>query len=160
MKLSNSLEEYLKTIYILKTTDGQVRVTDIAKKLGISKPSVNKALNNLKDIELIEYEAYGDIMLTKEGINIAKDIIKRYSTLKLFLTEVLEVDKNIAQEEAKAMKHAISEDTEKRLERYINKILDLGDLDCGYDASNPKCLNCVKITAKNRIKKEEKINKK
>ncbi len=155
MKLSSSLEEYLKTIYILETTEKQVRVTDIAKKIGISKPSVNKALNNLKDIKLIEYESYGDIVLTSQGIETAKDIIKRYSTLKLFLTEILEVNKDIAEEEAKSMKHAISEDTVKKLKRYINKILDLGDLDCGYDASNPKCLACVKITARNRIKKEE-----
>lgn len=156
MKLSSSLEEYLKTIYVLKNTEKQVRVTDIAKKLGISKPSVNKALNNLKDMNVIEYESYGDIILTQEGISLAKDIMKRYSTLKLFLTEVLEVDKDVAEEEAKAMKYAISKDTVKKLEKYVSKILDLGDLDCGYDASNPKCLNCVKVTAKNRIKKENK----
>lgn len=155
MKLSSSLEEYLKTIYVLKNTEKQVRVTDIAKKLGISKPSVNKALNNLKDLKLIQYESYGDIILTEEGITVSKDIMKRYSTLKLFLTEVLEVNSYVAEEEAKSMKYAISEDTVKKLERYINKILDLGDLDCGYDATNPKCMNCVKITAKNRIKKEE-----
>ncbi len=155
MKLSSSLEEYLKTIYVLKNTEKEVRVTDIAKKLGISKPSVNKALNNLKDLELIEYESYGDIVLTEEGIKTAKDIMKRYSALKLFLTEVLEVDKDIAENEAKSMKYAISKVTAQKLEKYINKILDLGDLDCGYDATNPKCLTCVKITAKNRIKKEE-----
>ena len=154
MKLSNSLEEYLKTIYILKNTEKQERVTDIAKKLKISKPSVNRALNNLKDLELIEYEAYGDIVLTKAGDELAKDIIKRYSTLKLFLTEVLEIDKDVAEDEAKAMKHAISEDTVKKLENYINKILDLGDLDCGYDENSEKCKKCVKITAKNRLKKQ------
>ena len=154
MKLSNSLEEYLKTIYILKNREKQVRVTDIAKKLKISKPSVNRALNNLKDLELIEYEAYGDIVLTKAGDELAKDIIKRYSTLKLFLTEVLEIDKDVAEDEAKAMKHAISEDTVKKLENYINKILDLGDLDCGYDENSEKCKKCVKITAKNRLKKQ------
>lgn len=152
MKLTNSLEEYLKTIYILANTEKQIRVTDIARKLGISKPSVNRALNNLKDIELIEYETYGDIKLTNQGIETAKDIVKRYSTLKLFLTEVLEIDKDVAEIEAKSMKHAISEDTEQKLEAYINKILDLGDLDCGYDATSEKCQNCVKITAKNRLK--------
>lgn len=155
MKLSGSLEEYLKTIYILANTEKEIRVTDIARKLGISKPSVNHALKHLKDLELIEYETYGDINLTTEGLKLAKDIINRYSTLKLFLTEVLEIDKDIAQEEAKAMKHAISENTAKKLDQYINKILDLGDLDCGYDATSPKCKTCVKITAKNRLRKEE-----
>ena len=48
MQLTNSLEEYLKTIYILKNTEDQIRVTDIANKLNCTKPSVNRALNSLK----------------------------------------------------------------------------------------------------------------
>lgn len=154
MELSSSLQEYLKTIYILKTTKNDVRVTDIAIKVGCSKPSVNKALKNLKELGLLNYESYGDIILTQEGIKTAKKIVKRFSTLKLFLTEVLEIDKNVAEEEARAMKHAISEDTAKKLEKYISKILDLGELDCDYDANSEKCKNCVKITAKNRLKNE------
>ena len=66
MKLTSSLEEYLKTIYILSNTEKQVRVTDIAKKLGCSKPSVNRALNNLKLENLIEYEAYKDIRFNSQ----------------------------------------------------------------------------------------------
>lgn len=154
MKLTNSLEEYLKTIYVLQTTGKEARVTEIARKLEISKPSVNRALNALKELELIQYETYGDIALTEKGIKVAKDIMKKYSILKLFFTQVLEIDKEIAEEDAKAMKHAISEETARKLDQYIGKILDLGDLDCGYDKTNPKCQNCVKITAKNRIKKE------
>ena len=46
--VSKSLEEYLKTMYVLKKQNGNVRVTDIAEKMNCTKPSVNKALNNLK----------------------------------------------------------------------------------------------------------------
>ena len=38
MKLTGSQEEYLKTIYILEKNIGKIRVTDIAKKLKITKP--------------------------------------------------------------------------------------------------------------------------
>ena len=62
--ISKSLEEYLKTMYILEKQNGDIRVTDIAKKMNCSKPSVNKALNNLKDNNLINYETYGKIELT------------------------------------------------------------------------------------------------
>lgn len=65
MQLTNSLEEYLKTIYILKNTEDQIRVTDIANKLSCTKPSVNRALNSLKSNNLINYEAYGKIELTR-----------------------------------------------------------------------------------------------
>ena len=46
--ISKALEEYLKTMYILKQQNGNIRVTDIANKMNCTKPSVNKALNNLK----------------------------------------------------------------------------------------------------------------
>lgn len=155
MNLSSSLEEYLKTIYILENTNEKVKVTTIANKLNCTKPSVNRALNNLRTEKLIEYESYGDIKLTDFGLEIAREIVKRQDTLKLFLTEVLDVPEERADEEARQMKHSVSEETITSLEKYINKILDLGDLDCGYDANSEKCRNCVKITARNRLKKEK-----
>ena len=157
MKLTNSQEEYLKTIYLLEINNKKVRVTDIANKLKITKPSVNKAIKILKEIGLINYETYGDISLTEEGKKQAKNIIKRQDILKMFLEEVLEIDDKQAMEEAKAMKHAISEETAKKLDSYITEILNLGDLDCGYDANSEKCRKCVKITAKNRLRKNNQI---
>ena len=50
--VSKALEEYLKTMYVLKKQNGNVRVTDIANKMNCSKASVNKALYNLKDNNL------------------------------------------------------------------------------------------------------------
>ena len=82
MKITNSQEEYLKTIYILEKNKQKVRVTDIADKLKITKPSVNKAINLLKDNGVINYQAYGEITLTKEGEKYAIEIIKKQDILK------------------------------------------------------------------------------
>ena len=57
--ISKSLEEYLKVMYILKKQTGDIRVTDIANKMNCSKAGVNKAINNLKDNGLVNYETYG-----------------------------------------------------------------------------------------------------
>ena len=152
IKLTNSQEEYLKTIYILQKNNQKIRVTDIAKKLKITKPSVNKAINILKDLNLINYKTYGEISLTEDGEKNAREIIKKYDILKMFLTDVLEINQEKAEEEAKQMKYAMSEETAQKLDLYISKILDLGDLDCDYDKTSEKCRNCVKITAKNRLK--------
>lgn len=143
--ITSSLEEYLKTIYILKNTEGQVRVTDISKKLNCSKPSVNRALNCLKEEGLILYEAYGNIEITKEGEDTAKSIVKRQDILKLFLTQILGVDNKTAEIEATEMKHNISEDTILKLENYIIKELGLEDLKCNFDIANDRCQNCVRI---------------
>lgn len=156
MRLTNSQEEYLKTIYLLEKNKAKVRVTDIAQKMKITKPSVNKGLRMLKDLKLINYEAYGNIELTKEGKIVAKEIIKKQDTLETFLIGILEIEKDQAEEEAKAIKYAMSKESIEKLDHYISKILDLGDLKCGYDKNNEKCRSCIKITARQRLKEAKK----
>ena len=151
MKLTGSQEEYLKTIYILEKNIGKIRVTDIAKKLKITKPSVNRAIKHLRDINLIEYEVYGDINLTYQGEELAKEIIKKHDIIKMFLVDILGIEDKDAEEEAKSMKHAMSPDTTKKLEKYISKIMDLGDLECEYNEVDPKCKDCIKMTIKNKL---------
>ena len=157
MKLTNSQEEYLKTIYLLYKNNKKVRVTDIAEKLKITKPSVNKGINVLRQMELVNYKAYGNISLTEKGENLAVGVIRRQDILEMFLIEVLEIDKKQAVEEAKAMKYAMSQETALKLDKYITEILNLGDLDCGYDANSEKCRKCVRVTAKNRLKKNREM---
>lgn len=155
MKLTNSQEEYLKTIYLLEKSNQKVRVTDMAIRLKITKPSVNKAINILKDMGFIDYQAYGSIKLTEEGENYAIEIIKKQDILTMFLVEILDIDKQQAEEEAVAMKHAISKKTARKLNQYITQIMNLEDITCAYDENNEKCRNCIKIKAKNKMKMEE-----
>ena len=59
--VSKALEEYLKTMYVLKIQNKEIRVTDIANQMNLSKPSVTKAINNLKENGLAKSETYGKI---------------------------------------------------------------------------------------------------
>lgn len=111
--LSSSQEDYLKQIYVLAQRSEEVRVTDIAKLLEISKPSVNRAMNTLKEQGYIEHEHYGTIKLTKEGIATGKNIHETYKTAYKFLTEFLGVSAAEAEEEAHLMEHAMSKATRK-----------------------------------------------
>ena len=135
MELTNSLEEYLKTMYILEQTTNEIKVTEIANKLHKTKASVNNAINNLKSEGLIDYEPYGEIKLTSKGKNEALKIIN-------------------AEEEAKRIKTVLSTDTLNKLARYTHKELGLSSLECGYDINNERCIMCVRI--KDREKKENK----
>ena len=65
--ISSSLEEYLKTIYVLKKQGQDIKVTTIANRMNCTKPSVNKAIKNLKANEMLDYEAYGEIRLANKG---------------------------------------------------------------------------------------------
>ena len=149
INLTNSQEEYLKVIYILKNTQKDIRVTDIAKKLDKSKASVNNAINLLKNDGLIDYEPYGQIKLTEEGETEAIKIIEAYDIVKLFLTDILNANKENVDEEAKKIKTILSDDTLNKLAKYTHKTLGLYSLDCGYDIAKTSCIKC----ARRRIKK-------
>ena len=140
--ISKALEEYLKTIYVLKKQNGNIRVTDIANKMNCSKPSVNKAINNLKENNLINYETYGTIELTESGENLAKKILETYDIVYLFFKEVLNLEDNLAKSEAEKVKLAITDETTNKLARYTHKVLDLYDLDCNYDVNQERCRSC------------------
>lgn len=146
--VSKASEEYLKTMYILKKQNGNVRVTDIAKKMNCTKPSVNKALYNLKDNGFINYESYGTIELTLDGENLAKKILEAYDIVYLFLKDVLNLDTEEAKKEAEKIKLAIDDKTINQLAKYVHKVLDLNNLDCDYDINREKCRCCERRTAR------------
>ena len=142
--ISKSTEEYLKTMYILQKQYGNIRVTDIASKMNCSKASVNKAVNNLKDEAMINYETYGTIELTRDGENLAKKIIETYDIVYLFLKDVLNIDEDEAKGEAERIKSAINDNTINKLAKYVHKVLDLSSLECNYDINQEKCRSCIK----------------
>ena len=146
--ISKSSEEYLKTMYILKQQNGNVRVTDIAQKMNCTKPSVNKAIYNLKDEGLLNYESYGTIELTDSGENLAKKILEAYDIVYVFLKDVLNLEEDDAKKEAERIKLAITDKTLNKLAKYVHKVLGLSNLDCDYDINKEKCRCCARRIAK------------
>ena len=149
--ISKSLEEYLKTMYVLEKQNGNIRVTDIANKMNCTKASVNKAINNLKEEELVNYELYGKIELTSKGEELAKKILEAYDIVYLFLKDVLNIENEEAKSEAERIKSVIDDNTINKLAKYVHKVLDLNDLDCGYDINKEKCRSCIRRTTNIKI---------
>lgn len=114
-----SLEDYLEAIYFLYLKNAEVRITDVARELDISKPSVNRAINTLKGQGLVEHEHYGDLKLTEKGLKIACDVAERHKVIKSFLMEKLGVEEETAEREACLIEHNISTDTMDRLRLFM-----------------------------------------
>ena len=142
--ISKSLGEYLKTIYIIQKQNELPRVTDIAEKMNCSKASVNKALKQLKENGLINYETYGQIDITDDGVKLAKKILEANDIVYLFLKEVLGEEQSIAEEESKELKMVMKDSTLNKLAKYLHKELGLNNLDCGYDINNEHCIDCMR----------------
>lgn len=149
--ISKSLEEYLKTMYVLNQQNGNIRVTDIANKMNCTKASVNKAINNLKDNNLVNYESYGKIELTKQGEDLAKKILEAYDIVYLFLKEVLNLEEKQAHSEAEKIKLAITDDTINKIAKYVHEVLGLNTLDCNYDINKERCRNCARRAASKEL---------
>lgn len=145
--ISKSSEEYLKTMYILKKQNGKIRVTDVAEKMNCTKPSVNKAIYNLRDNGMLNYESYGTIELTEEGENLAKKILEAYDIVYLFLKDVLNLEPEKAEKEAEKIKMTITDETINKLAKYVHEVLGLSNLNCNYDINQEKCRSCVKRKA-------------
>lgn len=113
-QMTPSIEDYLSTIYRLDKGQG-VRSVDVAKQLAVSKPSVNRALKTLSEMQLVKQEPYGDIFLTPLGKETALDLNKKYAILRGFLVHMLDVDPQRAEIEANQMEHGMSNDTINRI---------------------------------------------
>ena len=153
--ISSSLEEYLKTIYVLKKQGQDIKVTTIANRMNCTKPSVNKAIKNLKANEMLEYEAYGEIRLTNKGEALAKKVLEAYDIVYVFLTEILEIPKEEAKEEAIRLKAVMNDNTLNMLTKYVYKILGVYNLNCNYDINEEKCRCCNRKIL--NLKREENI---
>ncbi len=153
--ISKSLEEYLKTMYVLNQQNGNIRVTDIANKMNCTKASVNKAVNNLKDNNLVIYESYGKIELTTQGEDLAKKILEAYDIVYLLLKEVLNLEEKQAHSEAEKIKLAITDNTINKIAKYVHKELGLNSLDCDYDINKERCRNCARRASSKEIHSRE-----
>jgi len=121
-KLSSSKEDYLEAIAVLKKDGGIARVKDISRLMNVKKPSVTDALNTLSKDGLIIHERYSYVDLTREGERLALRVQKRHDVLIKFLTEILNIDRHIATEDACRMEHTISPETFEKLIKFMRSI--------------------------------------
>ena len=117
--ISEALKEYLKAVYKLSLKYTEVRITDISKFLGISKPSVNRAVNALKNIGLVEHRPYGSIFLTENGTAEAERITEKDDTAARFLSAALGISYEDALADASVISGKLSEDTLAKMKKYI-----------------------------------------
>ncbi|RLE81779.1 MAG: metal-dependent transcriptional regulator [Thermoprotei archaeon] len=120
--VSKREEEYLEAIHILLMEKNVVRVKDLARILKVRAPTVVEFLEKLSRKGLVKYEKRELITLTDRGREIAEEIYRRHILLRDFLSEVLGVPFDQAEEDACNMEHSISDETLKRLEKLFEYI--------------------------------------
>lgn len=107
--LTPSLEDYLEEIYRFSVELGFIRITDVANKLDVSLPSVNKAVKLLSKKGYLDYIPYKNIDLTNKGAKLGKFLVDRNKMIQSFLTVIgSKADK---EKEAETIEHYLSKET-------------------------------------------------
>lgn len=117
--LSESIQDYLKTIYLLRQTASRVTTTALASQLAVAAASVTGMLKKLAELKLVEYEPYQGVLLTPGGEKIALEVIRHHRLLELYLMEAMGYSWDRVHAEAERLEHAISEEFEDRMSRLL-----------------------------------------
>lgn len=116
-------EMYLKAIYYLsQECQHPPRANELEKYLGIAKATTSEMLKKLDDERYVEYKSYRPILLTKKGLQKAKQISHKYEVVRDFLIKVLHVDAKKAVNEACELEHGFTDSTVKKLELYVKQV--------------------------------------
>ena len=128
---NDSREDYLINILRLSEDGTAVGTSALADYMGVSPGSVTEMLKVLKREGYVNYEKYRGVSLTESGYRIARDLRRKHHIMERFLTNVLDMDKDNAHEQAHIMEHAISNDAAERICRITGTNVD------------PDCATCT-----------------
>jgi len=117
--MSEPLEDYLETIYLLVQEHGFARVKDIAKARDVKAATVSIALRKLAEAELVNYVRREYIGLTEKGEQAARRVLTRHRLLTRFFEEVLGMSAHAAGEQACAMEHVLTDEAMDRMVRFF-----------------------------------------
>jgi DtxR family transcriptional regulator, manganese transport regulator len=115
---SEIAQDYAEAIADLAATEGEARVVDLARRLGVTHVTVNRTLARLKRAGYVNTKPYRAIFLTAAGKTLAEESKRRHETVVAFL-ELIGVSKKVAQMDAEGIEHHVSPETLAAFERRI-----------------------------------------
>ncbi len=124
-ELTETLENYLESIYTIIMNKNGVRVKDIARGMGVKSSTVTVALRSLEKNGYINYEPYGIISLTRKGNLRARQLTERHRFIKKFLMKILGIDGRRAEEASCSIEHALDQETFHRFVQFVRYIYHL-----------------------------------
>ena len=114
-------EDYLQAIYHLEHTSGVARISDIARVLGVRKPSASQMVERLEEQGVILHELYAGVRLTQKGQKRALEVLDRHEALVDFFTAI-GIPKKVREHDIHGLEHYLSPITLKKLRELTKKL--------------------------------------
>ena len=118
-ELLESGENYLESILMIRKTKNWIRSVDLARLLNVSRASVSRAVNVLKQKGYLEIGDGNELILTPKGEEVAKKIYGRHLHLEAFLKFTLGISDEVADRDACRIEHMISEPALSGIKKYL-----------------------------------------
>ena len=120
-RAAETAQDYVEAIADLTATQGEARVVDLARRLGVTHVTVNRTLVRLQRTGLVNTKPYRAIFLTPSGGKLADECKLRHQTVVSFLRS-LGVAEKIAEMDAEGIEHHVSPETLAAFERLLTKV--------------------------------------
>ena len=122
---SQTVENYLKTIYLAQAADPSsaelVPMGQIAGRLGVVPGTATTMIKALAESGLVRYEPYMGVRLTPAGEKLAGLVLRRHRLVELFLVKVLNMSWAEVHDEAEQLEHAVSERLIDRIDEMLGR---------------------------------------
>ena len=117
-RAAETAQDYVEAIADLAATQGEARVVDLARRLGVTHVTVNRTLARLQRAGFVSTKPYRAIFLTEAGGTLANECKQRHQTVVSFLRS-LGIAERIAEMDAEGIEHHVSPETLAAFERLL-----------------------------------------
>ena len=121
MQVTDTVQDYLKTIYSIACAGEGVSTTAIAGRLRVSPASVTSMIKRLSSMGYLTHQRYQGVELTAEGTEVALEVIRHHRLLEAYLHQSLGIPWDRVHDEAEVLEHALSEDLEDVISRILGE---------------------------------------
>jgi len=125
MAVSEAIQNYLETIYILSLKQNEVHAIDVCAYLSYSRPTVSIVLRQMRENGLVTVDDLNHIHLTQEGLDIATALYERHTVISELLIS-LGVTPEIAVRDACKIEHDLSQETFDAIKRHAQQYGKIG----------------------------------
>ena len=111
-------QDYVELISDVIEQHGEARVVDLARRLGVTHVTVNRAIHRLRRAGFVSSEPYRPIFLTSAGQRLARESRERHDVVVRFLVAV-GVPSAVAEYDAEGIEHHVSRETLRAFRAYL-----------------------------------------
>ncbi len=136
--LTASMEDYLEMIYRLSANSGFTRIHTLSQALNVQPPSATKMVQHLANLQLVEYEKYGVIILKEKGKELGEQLLNRHMMIESFM-KIIGVGDEKTLEETEKIEHMLGGDTIKCFENFVEFMKQNPDILERYTTFQKNC---------------------